>query len=51
MWSLGVVLYAMITGKWPFHGENNNAVRSAIKKGEPSFKSWTDVKILFFKNY
>lgn len=49
MWSLGVVLFAMITGKWPFHGKSSSDIRNAIKKGEVSFThfSWKNVK----KNY
>jgi len=35
LWSLGVVLFEMLTGQRPFRGENNTAVARAILDDEP----------------
>jgi serine/threonine protein kinase/Flp pilus assembly protein TadD len=36
LWSVGVVLYEMLTGRHPFHGETAGSVISAILRREPT---------------
>ena len=35
LWSLGVVIYDMLTGRHPFPGENAMAIRTAVLQAEP----------------
>ncbi|CAN0516407.1 unnamed protein product, partial [Scytosiphon promiscuus] len=37
IWCAGVVLYAMVTGKMPFRGENVNATLDIILSKEPTY--------------
>lgn len=34
IWSLGILLHTMVTGKWPYRGTSNEEVFDKIRKGE-----------------
>jgi serine/threonine protein kinase len=34
VWSAGVILYTMLTGHWPFDGDDKTTIYEQIKKGE-----------------
>jgi calcium-dependent protein kinase len=39
IWSIGVILFALLSGKFPFEGNNEEAVFEKIKRGHFEFKS------------
>ena len=39
LWSIGILAYALLSAKPPFHGKNENETYTAIKKGEYTFPS------------
>jgi serine/threonine protein kinase len=45
MWSLGVLIYIMLSGQMPFRGRNLQETVTIVKKGQVRFKSsvWTAV--------
>lgn len=45
MWSLGVILYIMLSGRQPFKGEDMNSVYNKIIKGEFKYEEddWGEV--------
>jgi len=38
MWSIGVILYYIISGKFPFTGNSSSDIFEKIKNNEPIFK-------------
>lgn len=34
MWAMGVMMYAMLAGRYPFNGSDNDALFKAIVKGD-----------------
>ena len=34
MWAMGVMMYAMLAGRYPFEGDDNETLFKNIKKGE-----------------
>ena len=40
-WSMGVVLYIMLSGKPPFGGKNNNEILNNVLNGKPDFSTPT----------
>jgi serine/threonine protein kinase len=47
MWSLGVVLFCMISGHWPFFGKTDSLIRSAISNRDVHFnpRYWENVRM------
>ena len=47
-WSMGVVMYIMLSGKPPFHGKDNNEILNNVLHGSFDFKSpvWEQISDL-----
>ena len=43
MWALGVIIYQMLTGNYPFNGQNQNEVFGKITSREVEFDNGLDM--------
>jgi len=39
LWSIGVILFVLLSGNVPFNGKNNEEILAAVKKGSFAFRS------------
>ena len=45
MWSLGIVLYILLTGKAPYYGNDDDKIISQVKKGNYNKKLLVEAKV------
>ena len=45
VWSIGVIVYIMLSGKPPFTGGNEDAILNSVREGEYNFKNsvWNNI--------